>query len=174
MHLISPKNDVLWAPAQEVTDVSTQVVPYFSEMRLLMNRLGGFGLSATQVGIPYRFFIYGGRRSFGFNGVIPFSVVINPVIEWKSAREREKAEGCLSFPGRAAMVSRAEDIEVSAHGFDWVGNTYAWKSKRLGGVLARVFQHEIDHLNGICIHPREELKTEQPETEEMACSAPLT
>jgi len=70
-------------------------------------------------------------------------VFINPVIT-KTQGEITEEEGCLSFPGEYAQVTRFQEIEVTA--FDIEGKQFTLSAQ---GLLSRAIQHELDHLNGI-------------------------
>ncbi len=106
-----------------------------ADMILSMRRAGGIGLAAPQIGVPLRVVV-------ADVGTGPLSVV-NPRL-----RRREGAqvgmEGCLSIPGVYGDVRRARRIEVE--GRNVRGRRVVLRSRDL---LARVFQHEIDHLNGV-------------------------
>lgn len=88
------------------------------------------GLSAIQIGIPLRFAWYVCRGKTG--------TLINPVIlhQWGSDIQEE---GCLSIPNKRTRVERAWTIEYTTRG----------KKKKVSGFIARVIQHEIDHMDGI-------------------------
>jgi len=106
------------------------------EMFRLMLKHDGMGLAAPQVGINKRFFIM-----FHENKL---HVCINPSII-KKARELEvDREGCLSFPGLTLNIQRPKDVRVAFQ--DILGHR---QKKKFTGILARCFQHELDHLNGI-------------------------
>lgn len=102
----------------------------------------GLGLAAVQVGVPVSLFIYDpGLSSEG--SLIKYSVFINPVITSKEG-EVKGEEGCLSVPDYRDSVVRAEIVTVK--GCDRNGNSMEITAD---GLLARVFQHEIDHTNGV-------------------------
>lgn len=143
--LVPPDDEVLRSAAQRVTDVDEQVVPYIYPLKDLMRQLNGQGISATQVGIPFRFFIFLCEK--GRHGLVP-CIVINPRIAATFGPRIEGEEGCLSFPGRKRMVPRWEKILVGYN-----STTGAKRSMTLTGNAARVFQHETDHCDGICIFP---------------------
>lgn len=111
------------------------------EMKRKMREANGIGLSANQIGLPYRLFVASVSDQ---DGTIKFYAVFNPEIEKLGNEEVEIEEGCLSVPGIYGEVARAGQINIS--GFDKNGKKLKLKA---WGMLARVFQHEIDHLNGI-------------------------
>lgn len=105
------------------------------EMSEIMYTQDGVGLAAPQVGISKRFFLYDiGER---------LNVVVNPEILEKSKEIEIGQEGCLSIPEVYDEISRSSRIKVKYE--DQNGNFY---TKELTGYEARVFQHELDHLNG--------------------------
>ena len=101
-----------------------------------MRSANGIGLAAPQVGRLERVIVVGTSDS-----VLTF---VNPEITKVSRQREDGEEGCLSIPGVFGVVSRASQIEVRA--MDLHGNPVQCTAERL---LARVIQHEIDHLNGI-------------------------
>jgi len=110
------------------------------KMRRIMHAANGVGLSANQIGLDFRMFVAEIPDS---QGGTKFYAVFNPKIEKKSDEKIEFEEGCLSIPGTWGEVERPEKIVVS--GFDKNGKPVKIKT---WGFLARVFQHEIDHLDG--------------------------
>jgi peptide deformylase len=106
---------------------------------------GGMGIAAPQVGISKQFFILSSHPNSRYPyapEVEPF-VVINPQITDTSDTQSKDWEGCLSLPGIRALVPRFDHIDVlyqTRHG-ETVETRYE-------GFLARVFQHELDHLQG--------------------------
>lgn len=106
-----------------------------SEMRKLMKVSQGVGLSANQAGLDWRMFVAEYRNKF--------YVMFNPVITKKSEETSTLEEGCLSVPEEYVEIERSEVITIEA--LDRKGK----KVKiRAFGILARIFQHETDHLNG--------------------------
>ncbi|MCL2379328.1 MAG: peptide deformylase [Coriobacteriia bacterium] len=105
-----------------------------------MRAQNGVGLAAIQVGIPKRMFVYDDSET-GTDA----RVLINPRIVQRSEELLQEEEGCLSFPGLYRPVARNSSVVVEA--FDVDGNPTTVQAE---GFLARVFQHEIDHLDGIC------------------------
>jgi peptide deformylase len=106
------------------------------KLRLVMKKANGVGLSANQIGESLSIFV----ARLGEK----FYVFINPEIIKKSEETIILEEGCLSVPGYFGMVERPEKITIV--GYDQKGKKIKIKA---WGVLARVFQHEIDHLNGV-------------------------
>ena len=107
------------------------------EMAQLMYDAGGIGLAATQVGIPFRFFVWDTSEEKNSP-----RVVINPQIIRKEG-ETIFEEGCLSIPGLRYPTRRAKKIVVK--GIDEKGNEVTFELDELESIL---FQHEIDHLEG--------------------------
>jgi len=106
----------------------------------------GVGLAAPQVGVPLRLFVYAWTDA---DDERHGGVAINPVL-WVSPvptgepDEDEESEGCLSFPGERFGLRRAERAVLQA--VDECGEPF---EVHADGWLARIFQHEFDHLNGI-------------------------
>lgn len=110
------------------------------DMFATMHDAPGIGLAAPQVGIGKRVIVVqlGGEED-------PPYAVINPVLS-DFEGEVEGVEGCLSIPGKIGEVKRAESCTVT--GLDRTGKKV---SLRAEGLLARCFQHEVDHLDGVLI-----------------------
>ena len=111
----------------------------------LMYEAKGIGLAANQVDLPLRFFIcnLSGERDKGEE-----LVFLNPVLS-RPKGQSEREEGCLSMPGLYAPVRRPEAVHLEAYGLD--GNPM---SLDLNEMMARVVQHEIDHLDGVLFTDR--------------------
>ena len=116
------------------------------QMFFTMRRELGVGLAAPQVGRPIQLVVVEIKKTKIRPHVRPLgpTVVVNPKITSVSKKIADDWEGCLSFPGVRGMVPRHESITVEY--YDRMG---AKKRIVLRGFQARVFQHEIDHLNGI-------------------------
>lgn len=98
--------------------------------------VGGVGLAANQVGETKRIIMI---DNGGFKAVI-----LNPVITRRYGGQVNSKEGCLSFPGKLALVVRHKQITVEGYDTDWIPVAF-----KLKGVNAIVVQHEVDHLDGI-------------------------
>lgn len=118
---------------KEVNDLITR-------MRRSMHEANGIGLSANQIGLEFSVFV---AEVPDAQGGTKFYAVFNPKLEKASKETIAFEEGCLSVPGQWGEVTRAETIVVSGE------NKMGKKVKvKAWGLLSRVFQHEIDHLNG--------------------------
>lgn len=138
IRVIRTKEDpVLREVALEVKKITPQVKKLLDELAETMYAAEGVGLAAPQVGIPKRLIVIDVQDE---NGLLK---LINPLIIERKGREAAP-EGCLSFPGVAGEVERDETVTVQAIDLD--GNTVQISAS---GLLARAFQHEIDHLDGI-------------------------
>lgn len=113
-------------------------------MRRMMTTARGVGLSANQIGFPFRLFVaqLPTKDGRGYSG--KFYAIINPVISRFSAKKTQDQEGCLSVPYVYGTVDRPDKITIE--GVDKNGRSVLIKAD---GFLARIFQHETDHLNGI-------------------------
>jgi peptide deformylase len=118
---------------ERITDVHRRVI---ADMFETMRDAPGVGLAAPQVGVVERIFVWEIEDRHG--------AIVNPVIVERSEDEIEDEEGCLSLPGLLFPVRRAEHVVVE--GLDENGEPVRLEGSEL---LARVFQHEIDHLDGI-------------------------
>ncbi len=127
--------------------IDRQVRDAVAEMFELMYENSGVGLAANQVDLPYQIVVLnptGDREQKDREHVL-----INPTILKLKGKNVEEEEGCLSFPGLRMIVPRA--IEVKFQAVDLNGNvqTYFWKD-----FMARIVQHETDHLFGTCFYQR--------------------
>ncbi len=128
---------VLRQAASEVNVIDGRLVRLAEEMLGVMYAEPGIGLAATQVGEDKRLFVYD-------IGLGP-NAVVNPVIA-ESSGEWSYSEGCLSLPGLFWDVIRPKEVLLS--GWDLNERPVEVEADEL---LARLFQHEIDHLNGVLL-----------------------
>lgn len=148
---------VLLARAKEVEDpTSPEIRRLVADMAETMEDSGGIGLAAPQVHIPLRLFVW----RTGAGGV---SALINPVLEPVGEETETAWEGCLSIPGLRGAVRRASRLRF--RGLDIGG---AAVSGEAAGLVARVMQHETDHLDGILYPMRMEDLSQFGFTEELA------
>jgi peptide deformylase len=116
------------------------------DMRRLMVKAEGVGLSANQAGMPYRFFI---ARTMDRNGKWKHYAVINPRIVKKSKETATSEEGCLSIPFTFGPVERPAEVTI-----EYVNVLGKPQKTAARGLLARICQHEIDHLDGVLFTDR--------------------
>ena len=133
---------VLALPTRPITDINGSTALLAQEMAEVMYALNGVGLAANQVGITQSLFIYDERATGDY------SVVVNPVLT-TGAEIITAVEGCLSVPNRVCAITRFSSVNL--RGLDLDGNELDIDAT---GFLARIFQHETDHLNGALILDR--------------------
>jgi peptide deformylase len=131
---------VLRQRAAEVPDIDGKLARLAEDMLVTMYEAPGLGLAAPQIGVRKRVFVYD-------VGEGP-KVVINPEVA-ESSGEWAYEEGCLSVPGLSWDIIRPK--EVLLKGYDLQGNEIEVEADE---VLARCFQHEMDHLDGILLLER--------------------
>ena len=137
-------NELLRKVSKEVKDIDQKLSKIYDEMCILMNNEKGIGLAAPQIGINERFFI---SKDFS-NDSDQTIIFINPeIIEADDIVESK--EGCLSIPGHYDYVKRNNRILVSY--FDLSGKN---EKKEFSDIQSIVFQHELDHLDGILFPDR--------------------
>lgn len=127
--------------AQPIHDIDRNVRLLARKMLELMYASKGVGLAAPQVAVPYQLIVI----NLDGSADRPESemVLINPIVVTRKGIDSDR-EGCLSLPGLYAEVKRAKEVTLRA--YDLEGKAIELKSK---GYEARVWQHEIDHLEGI-------------------------
>lgn len=119
----------------------------------------GVAIAAPQIGVPLRIFlVHDTSNDRDPKELIPDLVAINPTIVKLSKKKRVVGEGCLSVPDHYGAVERAERATIRA--FDETGTEY---TRGGGGLLAQIFQHEYDHLDGTLFVDRAEKVWEKSE-----------
>jgi peptide deformylase len=132
-------DQVLHEAAQPVEAITREIDRLVEDMIETMYAAPGIGLAAPQVGVPARIFVI--DLSIGRNPA-DLIVMINPEFIERDGMQLEE-EGCLSVPGFNATVVRPERAVVK--GLDRIGEE---QQREGAGLLARAFQHEMDHLDG--------------------------
>ncbi|MCX7785658.1 MAG: peptide deformylase [candidate division WOR-3 bacterium] len=139
---------ILRKKARPVKKIDNSIKKIIADLKVTMVTQDGLGLAANQIGELVSIFCFNPepvnvkKDSSAPNDIEPM-VVINPeIIKYEGEEEREEA--CLSIPNIVEVVLRAKEVVV--RGLDENGKPIQIEGK---GLLARVFQHEIDHLNGI-------------------------
>ncbi len=124
-------------PAEEIS----KLLSFINQMEKTMLKKDGLGLAANQVDTLKRIIVINTKEG-------PMTIV-NPKLSRKSIKKEEGEEGCLSIPGVYGIVKR--HFRVTATGFSKQGKPIKIKAS---GLMARVLQHEVDHLNGILFTDR--------------------
>jgi peptide deformylase len=134
------------SPVDAVTDLHRRLI---DDMLETMRAAPGVGLAAPQVGVVERIFVWEWEERHG--------ALINPVIVDRSSETTEEEEGCLSLPGIMYPVVRAARVKVE--GLDEHGEAATLEADDF---LARILQHEIDHLDGVLFidHLADDLRRE--------------
>ncbi len=155
---LAAANDPVVRTKTPLIDIATIADPDFQtlidNMIQTMYETNGIGLAATQVGKSLRLATLvpdPERFDFYDKGSREAIVIINPTIDSHSLRTSSSEEGCLSVPGYMGLVKRFSGVTVS-----FTDRTGAPKTIKARGLLARVYQHEIDHLEGILFVDRAE------------------
>ena len=130
---------MLHQPATPVAEVTADVEQLIDDMIQTMYAAPGVGLAATQVGVPTRIFVADISIGRNPNDLVVF---LNPAFVERDGMQLED-EGCLSVPGFNATVARPSRAVL--RGLDRHGNPQQIEAS---GLLARCFQHEMDHLDG--------------------------
>ena len=140
LKIVNCMDSVLRKKCLEVENIDESLMTLADNMIETMYSVSGLGLAANQVGISSNFFVIDvGVEKEKREPV----TIINPVIT-ASEDEILGEEGCLSIPEVFAEVKRSQHVEVK--GYDLKGNELRYEAE---GYLARAFQHELDHLNGV-------------------------
>ncbi|MCK4626437.1 MAG: peptide deformylase [Phycisphaerae bacterium] len=139
-------------PDPRLSEICSAVEEFDDSLRAMAERMfelmyasRGVGLAAPQVGLTVRLFI---ANPFAEPGHDAEGVYINPEIIERSGSEVSE-EGCLSFPGLTCKIKRAGAVTIRAANLD--GETFTQTAE---GLLARILQHESDHLDGILLSDR--------------------
>jgi peptide deformylase len=132
-------DDTLHEPARLVENVTADLEALVRDMCETMYAAPGIGLAAPQIGVPLRLFVIDLSVGRAPDGLI---TLINPEFLAREGMQLEE-EGCLSLPGFNATVARPRRVAVK--GLDLSGNERVYEGTEL---LARAFQHEMDHLEG--------------------------
>jgi peptide deformylase len=140
-------NAVLRQRAFEVENIlSDECQQLISKMMHAVSEAGGVGIAAPQIHHSVRIFIMCSKPNTRYPDapLMPPTAIINPEILHFSYDKEKAWEGCLSVPSMRGLVPRHSQITVRY--FDQEGNE---QQQELTGFIARIFQHELDHLNGL-------------------------
>ena len=140
-------NAVLRKIAAEVENIlAEECQQLISEMMFAVSQAGGVGIAAPQINHSVRIFIMCSKPNERYPDapLMPPTAIINPEILHYSSDKVKGWEGCLSVPSMRGLVPRHSQIKVRY--FDQQGQE---QLKEFTGFIARIFQHELDHLNGL-------------------------
>jgi peptide deformylase len=146
--ILTSENPVLRARAQRVRAVTPEIQALIDDMVETMRAAPGVGLAAPQVGVGQRVIVVEYAEPPDDPQAEPgpprLYALVNPEIVRRSADTEVGNEACLSIPGYFGAVERAQSVTVK--GLNRQGDPLRLKAE---GWLARIFQHEIDHLDGV-------------------------
>jgi peptide deformylase len=144
-HVRQYPDPVLRVKTDEVTEFDDELVALVERMTSIMGDAAGIGLAAPQLGLRLRLFTFQPEEG-------PAEAVVNPKITWKSDETDVDIEGCLSL-GDEVRVPVRRPSAIKVEGKTAAGEDKTWE---LDDYYARVFQHEMDHLDGVLMIDRVE------------------
>ena len=136
MKIVYYPNSILRKKTEEVKEISPDIVNLMQEMRKTMSVSQGVGLAAPQIGQSKRIIVVQTEKGL--------QAFINPKIIKKTKETELGQEGCLSFPNLFLKIKRVNGVEIKS--LNEKGEEISFK---VDGFVARIFQHEIDHLDGV-------------------------
>ncbi len=134
---------ILRKKANKVTEVDLKTIELIKNMFDTMRNANGIGLAANQVGSDKSIFVVDISQVEDYEDTKPIAL-INPKIIERSEKKVLMEEGCLSIPDVREEVRRSESITIVYHDTDLNEHTL-----EADGLMARVMQHEFDHLQGV-------------------------
>jgi len=147
--IITSENPILRRKAKKVAKITPELRALADDMLETMREAPGIGLAAPQVAQSVRLFVAELEENKEQPGSGKTYIVFNPEYVFKSDELVDGVEGCLSIPGWAGEVPRHAQVVVK--GLDKQGKRVRIEAE---GLLARVFQHELDHLAGVLFTDR--------------------
>ncbi|MCL6435951.1 MAG: peptide deformylase [Leptolyngbyaceae cyanobacterium HOT.MB2.61] len=154
LQIIELGNPILQQRSHPVVDVrSDRVQKLIADLMLTVRNANGVGIAAPQVAQPDRLFIVASRPTPRYPNAPEMepTAIINPRFLAHSDEVVKDWEGCLSVPGIRGLVPRYQAIEV-----EYTGQNGKLYRQEMNGFVARIFQHELDHLDGIVFLARVE------------------
>ena len=147
LKILEVPDPLLKQKSEPVEEVTAEIRKTLDDMLETMYQAGGVGIAAPQVGILKRMLVIDTSKSTRYGNQEKTAepiFVINPEITKKSLETKDFEEGCLSVPNKRASVTRPAAITV-----EYQDKNGTRITRNLEGFLAVVFQHEIDHLDGV-------------------------
>jgi peptide deformylase len=154
LDIVTVPNKVLRSKAKEVKNIDQETKSLIDNMVETMREAPGVGLAAPQVGVLSRVIVVEWGDDEDEKAPKKLYTLVNPEITKKSEETVLGVEGCLSIPKFIGEVERSENITI--RGFNRNGQPVKINAE---GWLARIFQHEVDHLNGVLFTDRAESLT---------------
>lgn len=149
--IVTIPDPILYRKARKVTDFGKELQTLVDDMVETMRVAPGVGLAAPQVDVPLRVIVVEFGDEEDESVPLKLFPVVNPEITRFSKEQFTATEGCLSIPDFVGDVDRSVGVVVK--GMNRRGQPMRIKSS---GWLARIFQHEVDHLNGVLFIDRTE------------------
>jgi peptide deformylase len=151
LQLGHPNLRLVSKPVDDIASETTQL--FIQQLLSFVEQAKGMGIAAPQVNHAIRLFIMSSHPNerYPYAPIMDKTVVMNPEIIWLSDETVKDWEGCLSVPGVRALVPRHQVICVK-----YILETGELYEAEYTGFLARLFQHEFDHLNGLVFLDRVE------------------
>ncbi len=146
MIITKDPNKILHKKLEPVGEITPKILALIEEMRATMIEAKGVGLAANQIGKDLQIFVIDAKLAEEHK--VP-DAYINPELREYSRDHDNMEEGCLSLPGFWHQIQRSKKVRIKA--LDEHGAKIKLKAR---GFLARVFQHEYDHLQGLLIKDR--------------------
>lgn len=163
LQIIQLGDPILRSPAQVIDDIwDERIQKLINDLMATVGQANGVGIAAPQVALSYRLFIVASRPNPRYPNAPQMepTPMINPKILAHSTEVVKKWEGCLSIPGIRGNVPRYQAIEV-----EYTNRDGKLQKQELTDFVARIFQHEHDHLDGIVFLDRlesmQDIMTEQ-------------
>jgi peptide deformylase len=147
LEIVQLGNPILWQPACPVADATNPAIQnLIDSLVATAAAANGVGIAAPQVGQSYRLFVVASRPNSRYPQapVMEPTAMINPQIIAHSPEKVKDWEGCLSIPGLRGLVPRYRAIMV-----EYTDRNGQLQRQELTDFVARIFQHELDHLDGI-------------------------
>jgi len=149
--IVTIPDPILYRKARKVTDFGKELQTLVDDMVETMRVAPGVGLAAPQVDVPLRVIVVEFGDEEDESVPLKLFIVVNPEITRFSKEQVTGTEGCLSIPDFVGDVDRS--VSVVVKGMNRRGQPLRIKSS---GWLARIFQHEVDHINGVLFIDRTE------------------
>jgi peptide deformylase len=149
--IVTTPDPILYRKARKVTDFGKELQTLVDDMVETMRVAPGVGLAAPQVDVPLRVFVVEFGDEEDESVPLKLFTFVNPEITCFSKEQVTGTEGCLSIPDFVGDVDRS--VSVVVKGMNRRGQPMRIKSS---GWLARIFQHEVDHINGVLFIDRTE------------------